>query len=45
MAVRTLSQTTVGAALRGRPFLSTIRVRRTGGHGGPPLQLLSRSPM
>jgi len=42
-------ETTVGAALRGRPWLETVaktkrrrflksRVQTKGGHGGPPLQ-------
>ena len=30
---------TVGVALRGHPFHGIMRVRTTGGHGGPPLQL------
>jgi hypothetical protein len=34
-----LSQTTVGAALRGRPFQGYACFLITGGHGGPPLQL------
>src|SRR5215470_6518447 len=34
-----LSRTTVGAALCGRPLLQNERLRGTGGHGGPPLQL------
>jgi len=32
--------TTVGAALRGRPFFETHLLGKTGGHGEPPLQLL-----
>jgi apolipoprotein N-acyltransferase len=28
----------VGAARRGRPIIATNRIRRSGGHGGPPLQ-------